>query len=140
MPARNRRLPRHLSWPLTPTDLREALGARELEAVDLYFGEHPASDGHLLSVLWSPRPSSSYSFGGTRPPWWSHVRIGVGPVPATERAVTRHALQQDALPELAAWITAARRAPEAWTLSRHTRHWHVEDGAVTRCDEGLPPG
>ncbi|MFJ4188778.1 hypothetical protein [Kitasatospora sp. NPDC089509] len=142
MPARNRRLPRHLSWPLTPTDLREALGApetQESDAADVHFGTLPPGDGPLLTVSWEPRPSSNYTFSGTRPSWWTPVRISVGTVPGTERAATRHALRQSALPELAAWIRAARQAPEAWRLSTHRRSWLLTGDGVTHCGDAPPP-
>ncbi|MEV7599052.1 hypothetical protein AB0O91_16880 [Kitasatospora sp. NPDC089797] len=140
MPARNRRLPRDLSWPLTPTDLREGLGAQEAEAADVYFGELPSDDGFVLLARWEPQPSSNYSHSGVRPAWWSPVRIVVAPVPAAERAATRRALRQDALPRLAAWITAARRAPEGWRMAPHDCSWGFRDGAVLHRGDGPPPG
>ncbi len=65
MPARNRRLPRHLSWPLTTTDIRSALGVEEADSVRLYFGGRLAEDGTVLYVQWvppvtGPRPVSRH--------------------------------------------------------------------------------
>ncbi|MFD4656097.1 hypothetical protein ACFWP2_10760 [Kitasatospora sp. NPDC058444] len=137
MPARNRRLPRDLAWPLTPTDIRTALGAREPEAVDLDFDGRPWEDGTALHVEWVPRLSANHG-GGIHPRWWSTVRIRVAPVPAAERAAARHLLRQDALPELAAWIDAARRAPQTWALARHSRSWRPEGSGTARRDDHRP--
>ncbi|MGW7445150.1 hypothetical protein [Kitasatospora sp. NPDC054795] len=137
MPARNRRLPRDLSWPLTPTDIRAVLGAQEAEAAHLEFGNRPWEDGTALHVEWVPGLSADHG-GGIRPRWWSPVRIGVAPLPASERAAARHVLRQSALPELAAWIDAARRAPQTWTLSRHSRSWRPEGSGTAHRDDLRP--
>ncbi|MBD0695880.1 hypothetical protein [Streptomyces sp. CBMA123] len=63
------------------------------------------------------------------------MRIRVAPLPAAERAAARHILRQSALPELAAWISAARHAPETWTLSRHSRSWRSEGSSTAHRDD-----
>lgn len=137
MPARNRRLPRDLSWPLTPTDIRIALDTQETDDVDVDFGDRPWGDGTALCVEWVPPTSSNYG-AGIHPRWWSTVRIRIAPLPATERAAARHALRQSALPELAAWISAAQHAPEAWTLTRHSRSWRPEGNLTVYRDDQQP--
>ncbi|MFE0653382.1 hypothetical protein ACFVZH_32915 [Streptomyces sp. NPDC059534] len=137
MPARNRRLPRDLSWPLTTSDIRAALGEQVTSAADLGFDERPHDDGTLLHVEWIPPISSNYG-NGIHPTLWSSVRIRVAPLPATERAAARYALRQRALPELAAWIGAAQRAPEGWTLTWHSRSWRLVPGATAYRDDYQP--
>ncbi|MFE7526496.1 hypothetical protein ACFU7Y_12305 [Kitasatospora sp. NPDC057542] len=137
MPARNHRLPRDLAWPLTPTDIRTVLGAHETDAADLDFDNRPWEDGTALHVEWVPRLSSNYG-GGIHPTWWCTVRIRVAPLPAADRAAARHILRQNALPELAAWISAARHAPEPWTLSRHSRSWRPEGSSTAHRDDQQP--
>ncbi|MFJ3310695.1 hypothetical protein ACIPSA_48675 [Streptomyces sp. NPDC086549] len=137
MPARNRRLPRDLSWPLTTSDIRSALGEQVTNAADLGFDNRPHDDGTLLHVEWIPPISSNYG-SGIHPALWYSVRICVAPLPATERAVARRALQQHALPELASWIGAARRAPEGWTLTRRSRCWRVTGSTTAYRDDWQP--
>ncbi|WP_159025022.1 hypothetical protein [Streptomyces sp. CB01373] len=137
MPARNRRLPRSLSWPLTTSDIRAALGEQMADAVDLSFDDRPHDDGTLLHVEWVPPISSNYG-NGVHPAWWNSMRIGAAPLPATERATARRALQQHALAELAAWISAARRAPEGWTLTRRSRSWRLTGSTTAYRDDGQP--
>ncbi|MER7581228.1 hypothetical protein [Kitasatospora sp. NPDC097691] len=137
MPSRNRRLPRGLSWPLTPTDIRTVLREQKTDTVDLDFADRPCDDGTLLHAEWLPPLSSNYGCG-IHPSLWSSVRIRVTPLPSTRRAAAREALRQQALPELAAWIDAAERAPEAWTLTRHSRSWRLVGGTTDHRDDGRP--
>ncbi|MEV6205680.1 hypothetical protein [Kitasatospora sp. NPDC051914] len=137
MPARNRRLPRHLSWPLTPTDLREALGGEPVAPDAVSFDGHPWGDGTLLQVTWLPPTSSNYG-QGIHPGLWNTLQIAVAPLPAGERAAARELLRGRVLPELRAWIANARQAPEGWKLSPHSRSWRIEDGTVTRGEDGQP--
>ncbi|MEH0448002.1 MULTISPECIES: hypothetical protein [unclassified Streptomyces] len=137
MPARNRRLPRGLSWPLTASDIRAALGEQVGEGADLGFGDHPHSDGTVLHVEWVPPISSNYG-SGIHPSLWYSVRIRVAPLPSAERAAVRRVLQEQALPELAAWIRAAQRAPEGWTLTRRSRSWRTAGSAAVHRDDWQP--
>ncbi|MFJ1756124.1 hypothetical protein [Kitasatospora sp. NPDC088134] len=139
MPARNRGLPRDLSWPLTPGDLRAALGEGEPDAVDLTFDGRCWDDGTLLHAEWVP-PISSNHGGGIHPVLWSSVRVSVAPLPAARRALARRVLRQHALPDLAAWIGALRSAPEARTLSRRSRSWRLVGDAVAHRDDGRAYG
>ncbi|MFE3504983.1 hypothetical protein ACFXPX_16785 [Kitasatospora sp. NPDC059146] len=141
MPSRNRRLPSGLSWPLTATDVRDALGvlgAERADTVRLDFDSRPWEDGTLLHAEWIPPVRSNYGTGGFHPAWWSTVRVGVSPLPAAERPTARLALRHGALPELAAWIDATRTAPETWTHSRHSRRWRLAGTATTFCDDLRP--
>ncbi|MGW1274181.1 hypothetical protein ACWD5A_37000, partial [Streptomyces sp. NPDC002491] len=85
MPARNRRLPRDMSWPLTASDIRAALGEQVADAADVGFGDQARSDGTLLHVEWTPPISSNYG-SGIHPALWNSIRIRVMPLPSTERA------------------------------------------------------
>ncbi|MFD7640845.1 hypothetical protein ACFV4P_09330 [Kitasatospora sp. NPDC059795] len=153
MPARNRMLPRGLSWPLTSTDIRSVLGEGEGEAegegagegegegaregdasVDVTFWWLARGDGELLAVEWLPERRGNY--GGTHPHLWETFKIWVSPLPSARRAAARQALRAEALPALAAWIAAARNAPEGWRAARHSRSWRVgDDGSVTWLDD-----
>ncbi|MFD5617574.1 hypothetical protein [Streptomyces yangpuensis] len=139
MSARNRHLPRDLSWPLSPNDIRTALGAAEMPAVNLQFDDRPWSDGTLLHAEWIP-PLSSNHGTGTDPGLWNSVRIRIAPITDARRGVARLALLRHALPELAAWTGSARRAPEGWTLSRHSRSWRYEGRAIAHRDDHQPYG
>ncbi|MGX4733686.1 hypothetical protein [Kitasatospora griseola] len=136
MPARNRLLPRGLSWPLTPTDIRSALVEEDGTTVPLDFGRIAREDGVLLTVEWVPQIRGNYG-GGIHPIWWETCRIRVAPLPSARRAAARQALRTEALPALAAWIAAARTAPEGWRSAGHCRSWRVVDGgAVMWLDDG----
>ncbi|WP_407913995.1 hypothetical protein [Kitasatospora sp. NE20-6] len=137
MPARNRRLPRHLSWPLTPTDIRTALGDRLAEVDEVHFDDRPWDDGTLLHVAFTPVVPSNHG-NGIHPDRWLRIQVSVAPLPAADRAAARHVLQQHALAELRAWIDGARRAPEAWTLTRHSRSWCLAGSSAAHRDDGRP--
>lgn len=137
MPARNRRLPRDLSWPLTTSDIRAALGEQVADAADVGFVDQPRSDGTLLHVEWIPPISSNYG-SGIHPALWYSVRVRVAPLPSTERAAARGILREHALPELAAWISAAQRAPVGWTLTRRSRSWRTAGSTAIHTDDWQP--
>ncbi|MFF2819537.1 hypothetical protein ACFVT9_28955 [Kitasatospora cineracea] len=129
MPARNRRLPRHLSWPLTSTDICSALGETPSDALRLSFFDHHWTDGTVLQASWVPPIGSNYG-AGLPPDWWSSVQITVGPVPSGERAAVRQILREQALPELRDWVDKARNGPEGWVLSRHSIAWQYADQSL----------
>ncbi|MGW6912890.1 hypothetical protein ACWGB8_03550 [Kitasatospora sp. NPDC054939] len=138
MSARNRRLPRDLSWPLSPTDIhRRGLGAGWAIPVDLRFDVRPWSDGTLLHVEWIPPVSSNYGTG-THPGLWNSIRIHIAPIADARRGRARLALLAHALPGLAAWTEAARCAPEGWALSSHSRSWRFEGRYVCHRDDHEP--
>ncbi|SOB85774.1 hypothetical protein [Streptomyces sp. 1331.2] len=137
MPARNRRLPRHLSWPLTPTDLRTVLGETLMDEVHLCFDEPPQHDGTLLRATWNPSITSNYGYNRF-PAEQSRVRIAITPLPAGERAHARGLLREQALPELREWLDRARRAPEWWVLTRHSVSWRVTGQEVARREDYQP--
>ncbi|GHH81514.1 hypothetical protein GCM10018781_64310 [Kitasatospora indigofera] len=122
MPARNRRLPQHLSWPLTSTDICSALGETPSHALQLSFFDHHWTDGTLLKARWVPPTSSNYG-AGLPSDRWSSVWITVAPIPGSERAAARQILREQALPELRNWVEKARNGSEAWALSRHSIAW-----------------
>ncbi|MFD0568106.1 hypothetical protein ACFQ0T_00935 [Kitasatospora gansuensis] len=131
MPARNRRLPRHLSWPLTSSDLDAALGERMPRVERLYFADRPHGDGTVLSIQW---------YGVTvHPTLRSKLSLTVFPVPAAERAAARQVLLRSGLPEVTAWADRAVAAPETWREATHYRHWRLAaDGAVAHRDDFDP--
>lgn len=137
MPARNRRLPRHLSWPLTASDVRAALGEQAAGTVALHFDERPHEDGTLLRVEWIPHIASNYG-SGLHPSCWNSVRVRVAPLPAAQRATARRVLKAHALDELVAWVEAARSAPEGWALSRRSRSWRPAENATVHRDDEQP--
>lgn len=137
MPSRNRRLPHDLSWPLTLTDIRTALGEQESALTHPDFVDRPYGDGTVLHVEWGPPHSSNYG-NGIHPGLWSSVHVHIGPLPAAERAAARQALREHALPELVAWIGAARRASQGWALTRHSRSWRVTGSATVHRDDWKP--
>ncbi len=125
MPARNRRLPRHLSWPLTTTDICSALDEPLSRTLHLDFDSVPWTDGTLLRARWVPPTGSNYGTG-LHPDWWSSVWITVGPLPSGERATAHRILHDQAFPELRAWVGRARNGSEAWALSRHSIAWRLD--------------
>ncbi|KDN87065.1 hypothetical protein [Kitasatospora cheerisanensis] len=137
MPARNRRLPRHLSWPLTSTDLASGLGEAPSDALQFDFGSLAPTDGTLLTASWTPPLGSNYG-NGPHPRWWSSVWILVAPVPSGERAAARKLLREQALPGLRQWIDEARTGSEAWALSRHTISWKLPGRRLHLSHDGQP--
>ncbi|MFF0391104.1 hypothetical protein ACFYS8_20810 [Kitasatospora sp. NPDC004615] len=129
MPARNRRLPRHLSWPLTSTDVCSALGETPSNALMLHFDNVPRTDGTLLRASWMPPIGSNYGTG-LCPDMWSSVWITIATVPSGERAAARRILREQALPALREWVDKARHGSEAWALSRHSISWRLVDQSL----------
>ncbi|MGW4378455.1 hypothetical protein [Kitasatospora sp. NPDC004531] len=136
MPARNRKLPRGLSWPLTPTDIRSALGGADDAPPDVTFCRWQVDGGsEVLAVEWLPELRGNYG-GGRHSDLWETCQIWVYPLPSSRRAAAREALRAEALPALAVWTAAARTAPEGWRTVRRRRAWRVaEDGAVSWTDD-----
>ncbi|MBD0695451.1 hypothetical protein BG452_03965 [Streptomyces sp. CBMA123] len=123
-----------MSWPLTPTDIRTALGDALMDAVDLSFHEHISGSEVLLSAIWHPMTRSNYDYGEL-PDWWGKVQVSVGALPSHERARAREVLREHALPALRDWTAEAlQRTGEAWALHTRHRHWWVEDGRVHHCE------
>jgi hypothetical protein len=135
MSARNRRLPRHLSWPLTTSDISDALGPHLTQIGSLGFRDKPSNDGTLLLAGWVPPVTSSYGVGTSMPASMRGLQIRVFPAGTAERAAARTILRREALPQLDEWITRALRAPETWLLTRHARHWQLINGHLTHHDE-----
>jgi hypothetical protein len=135
MSARNRRLPRHLSWPLTTSGINDALGPHMTQIGNLGFRDNPSNDGTLLLVGWVPPVTSSYGIGTGMPAYMQGLQIRVFPLGTADRAAARTTLRQDALPQLDEWITRALQAPETWLLTRHERHWQLINGHLTHHDE-----
>jgi hypothetical protein len=133
MPARNRRLPRNRSWPLTTTDISECLGHYMTRVTDLDFLSGPDSGTIVLGAAWvAPNPRK---YGRGSHPGSVGFRMDVHPVDAAERAATRAVLRARALPQLHAWITQAIAADETWLLTPHRHYWRLTDGHLTHRDE-----
>ncbi|WP_329029188.1 hypothetical protein [Streptomyces sp. NBC_01423] len=129
MSARNRRLPRHLAWPLTSTDISECLGPRMTRVKDLAFLSGHDSGTIVLGVTWlAPNPQN---YGRGVHPDMVGLHIGVHPVDATERAATRAVLRAQVLPQLREWVTRAIAADETWQLTDHEYYWRMADGRCT---------
>ncbi len=136
MTARNRRgrrLPRHRAWPLTTTDINEALGELASHIRYLTFLTGPDDGTAVLGVSWlAPEPST---YGRGPHPDSVGVSIDVHPVDAAERAATRAVLKATALPQLHEWITEAVTATETWQQTSHLRRWHLTDGLLVHIDD-----
>jgi hypothetical protein len=135
MSARNRRLPRHLSWPLTTSDISDALGPHMAQIGHLWFRDKPSVDGALLRVGWVPPVTFSYGIGTGMPAYMQGIQIRVSPLETTDRAAARTILRQEAMPQLDEWITEALQARETWLLTRHGRYWQLINGHLTHHDE-----
>jgi hypothetical protein len=137
MPARDRNLPRGLAWPLTATDVSDAvripLGGTSVN--DLRFLTRDGDDT-VLYVEWVPRRPSNYGHGGGLFGGVPGFRISVCPVPAAERAAAREILRGEALPQLDAWIAEASRASESWLATRQRCFWRLTEGRLIRQAEG----
>ncbi|MGW4649782.1 hypothetical protein [Kitasatospora sp. NPDC004289] len=131
MSARNRRLPRHLSWPLRPNDVRAALGVGPAAAVDLAFDDRPWKDGTLLHVAWVPALDS-----GLDP--LSCLRIRIAPTADAYRTAARLVMLGHAMPQFAAWTAAARATSGGWGLSAHSRSWRLAGRGVQHRDDERP--
>ncbi|MEU1535050.1 hypothetical protein [Streptomyces fagopyri] len=133
MSARNRRLPRHLAWPLTTTDINACLGPFMSRVTALRFLMGHDSRPIVLGAEWiAPIP---HNYGRSMHPDMVGFRIDVHPVDAAERAATRAVLRAHALPQLHEWITQAIAADETWQSTPHQHHWRLNDGRLTHRDE-----
>ncbi|MEV5178032.1 hypothetical protein AB0L10_45195 [Streptomyces flaveolus] len=133
MPARDRRLPRHLAWPLTTADIDECLGPRMSRVSHLRFLTGHDSGTIVLGAAWTaPHPRNH---GHGIHPDSVGFRIDVHPVDATERVATRAVLRARALPQLRERITRAIAADETWRLTAHQHYWRLADGRLTHRDE-----
>nr|WP_189786085.1 hypothetical protein [Streptomyces capitiformicae] len=133
MPSRNRRLPRHRSWPLTATDISEALDDQMAHVSDVSFLTGHSEEGYVLGIEWTA--AQPFNYGRGIHPDASGFRIDVLPVPAADRADARTALRTYALPQLGEWINQALAAPETWRSSDHRRYWRLADGLLTHHDQ-----
>ena len=133
MSARNRRLPRHLSWPLTTSDISDALGPHMTQIGNPWFHDNPSNDGTLLRVEWVPPVTSNYGAG--MPAYMQGLRITVLPLGTADRAAARTILRQEALPQLDEWTNQALQAPETRLLTRHGRRWQLVNGHLAHHDE-----
>ncbi|WP_329136421.1 hypothetical protein OG552_24660 [Streptomyces sp. NBC_01476] len=133
MPARERRLPRHLAWPLTATDVRACLGPLMAQVTELRFLAGPGAGTLVLRAEWiAPDP---FNHGRGTHPETVGFRIDVLPVEAAGRAAARAVLQARALPQLHAWVTEALAADETWRTARHHHCWRLDGGRLTHRDE-----
>ncbi|MFJ5848504.1 hypothetical protein [Streptomyces sp. NPDC092903] len=133
MSARNRRLPRHLAWPLTTTDINECLGDFMTRVTDLRFLTGHDSGTIVLGAEWiAPIPRN---YGRGTHPDTVGFGIDVHPVDAAERAAIRAVLRARALPRLHAWITEAAGADETWKSAPHRHLWRLDHGRLTHHDE-----
>jgi hypothetical protein len=133
MTSRNKRLPRDRSWPLTATDIGEALGDRMSHVSDLRFLSEKSDAGDALGVEWVA--AQSFNYGRGTHPDAVGFRIDVIPVEKGDRADARAALRTHALPQLGEWMDRALMAGETWRSSNHSRYWLFADGSVTHRDE-----
>ncbi|ELP70677.1 hypothetical protein ACKI1I_38570 [Streptomyces turgidiscabies] len=139
MTARNRRrrprrrLPRHLAWSLTTTDVNESLGELVSHIRELRFLTGSDSGTSVLGARWVASDSPNYGRGVD--PDYVGFSVDVHPVDAAERAATRAVLKETALPQLHAWITQGLAAPETWRQTSHLRYWHLTDGHLGHADE-----
>ncbi|GAA3001206.1 hypothetical protein JCM13580A_17040 [Streptomyces drozdowiczii] len=129
MSARNRRLPRHLAWPLTTTDISECLGPRMTRVRDLMFLSGHDSGPLVLGVTWLAPSRRNYGRGVH--PDLVGFHIDVHPVAATERSATRAVLRAQVLPQLREWVMRAITADETWQLTDHAYYWRMSDGRCT---------
>ncbi|GGK81341.1 hypothetical protein Ppa06_55700 [Planomonospora parontospora subsp. parontospora] len=126
--ARDRRLARGASWPLTRSDLREGLGERFEHVRELdFFGEVPSN--WPLTVSWRPGRA-----GGIHPDVYG-VELLVQPVRSADRAEIREAFREIVLPELRDWITHAVMATEVWKAAAHRRVWRWTENRVFEPEE-----
>ncbi|MYX73923.1 hypothetical protein [Streptomyces sp. SID3915] len=133
MSARNRRLPRHRSWPLTATDVNECLGSFMSHVTDLQFLTGHDSGTIVLGAAWvAPDP---HNYGHGVHPDAVGFRVDVHPIDAADRAATRAVLRAHALPQLHAWIAQGVAADDTWQLTPHRHYWRLTDGHLTHRDE-----
>jgi hypothetical protein len=133
MSARNRRLARHLAWPLTTTDINECLGPHMTHVRDLQFLTGHGSATIVLGAQWVAPLSRTYGRGIH--PDSVGIFIDIHPVDATARAAARAVLRTRALPQLHEWVTRAIAADETWRLTPHRHYWRLTDGHLTHGDE-----
>jgi hypothetical protein len=128
MSARDRRLARGASWPLTRSDLSEVLGEHFQHVSELDFlGDMPQ---HLvLEVRWRPGRA-----GGIHPDVYG-IALSVYPVRSADRAEIREELRRAALPELRDWIARAVATTETWKAAFHRRSWHWTEHGVLEPQE-----
>ncbi|MFB6837632.1 hypothetical protein [Streptomyces sp. NPDC056361] len=132
MTSKNRRLPRDRAWPLTATDISEALGSKMSHVGDLRFLSGNSGTGNAIGIEWVA--AQPFNYGRGIHPNAVGFRIDVIPVPKGDRADARTALRTHALPQLCEWIDHALTASETWRSSNHCRYWRFADGHVTHHD------
>ncbi|MBB4939275.1 hypothetical protein FHR32_003580 [Streptosporangium album] len=121
--ARDRRLARGTSWPLTRSDLGEVLGEDFPHVQELEFlGETPQD--WVLTVRWRPGRA-----GGIHPDVYG-IALSVHPVRSADRAEIREALRKAVLPELRGWIAHAVTATETWKAVSHWCGWQWMENRV----------
>lgn len=133
MTSRNRRLPKDRAWPLTATDINEALGDKMSHINEIRFLTGHSDDGYAIGIEWVA--AQPFNYGRGTHPDAAGFRIDVIPVPTGERADARAALRTHALPQLSEWVNRALTTTETWRSGGHRRYWRFADGRVTHHDE-----
>lgn len=117
-----------LAWPLTSTELAEALG---IDASNY-------GDDHIVWRFWERTPSTTpitvRYYGPKTEVLHSGPQISVSPVARSEREPVHSALLATGLSELAAWISSLPAMPEPYLDSKPTVTW-TWDGAHLRRSE-----
>ena len=128
-----RALAPQLAWPLSKTDLRDALGERFSNVQINWVDWDKQGDQDPLSVSWhSERPELPGWGAGGAPTVW------VRPVSRASRDGVRTLLLRDALPDLTEWLDRAWNAPDTWRDARHERRWVLAaDRVEVHDDDGL---
>jgi hypothetical protein len=136
MGTHRRELPRGRSWPISVSQVEEALanlGAPLPSRIRRFVGA--AKGKTYFTLSWNPQRSHWAK------PWSAgdeYVSVTFTSVASDHRAEVRDIYVGTVLPDLAAWLCRASEAPEGWRILRHERHWNWSEGDLEVSGDNPP--
>ncbi|MFV5995284.1 hypothetical protein ACNPQM_23285 [Streptomyces sp. NPDC056231] len=128
-----KKLPRGYAWPVTHSEMRDAIELASAKIVDLTFNSSTTEDTSLImDARWVAAQSRTYG-GGVHPEavgFW----VSVNPVRIERKQAARSALLHEGVPDMLAWMKGPLVAKEGWQATDHARVWTFMDGNLKATD------
>ncbi|MEV7234629.1 hypothetical protein AB0N06_11825 [Streptomyces sp. NPDC051020] len=128
-----KKLPRGYAWPVTHSEMRDAIEPASAKIVDLTFDPWTTGDtSEIMVALWTAAQSRTY--GGGVHPGRVGFQVSVYPVRIERKQAARRALLEEGVPGMLAWMKGPLVAKEGWQATHHRRVWTFRDGNLKATD------
>ncbi|MFE7387229.1 hypothetical protein [Streptomyces sp. NPDC057582] len=128
-----KKLPQGYAWPVTHSEMRDAIEPASAKIVDLWFGSSTTGDtSEIMDARWVAAQSRTY--GGGVHPEEVGFRVSVYPVRIERKQAARRALLEEGVPGMLAWMKGPLVAKEGWQATDHRRVWTLMDGNLKAID------